>query len=125
MYQSLIHEDNIENCLFKENNAVLNGKNIEGKLCIKRESNILDLIISVYLCYDEHKAPSICNTTIYLSNLILTQCTTRFLNILFQQATFQDVWYLDWIFFFYENINADKLSFKNNQLLMCTYKIED
>ena len=48
----------------------LTGKNVEGKLCIKREGKSLELKIQLYLCNDEHKAPSSCNTTVYLSHHI-------------------------------------------------------
>ena len=34
------------------------------------ESKSLDRTIELYLCYDEHEAPSSCNTTVYLSWLL-------------------------------------------------------
>ena len=57
-----------ENCLFEnENNFALNENSVEVKTCINRESNSLDIIISLYSCYDEHEVPSSCKTTAYLS----------------------------------------------------------
>ena len=60
-----------ENCLLQnENNVVLNEKSVEGKPCINRESNSLELTIYLYSCYDEYEAPSSCNTTVYLSESV-------------------------------------------------------
>ena len=42
----------------------------EGKPCINKESKTLEITIYLYLCYDEHEAPSSYNTTIYLSQLL-------------------------------------------------------
>ena len=57
-----------ENCLFQnENDFVLNKNSVEGKQCINRESKSLEIIIKLYICYDEHEAPISCNTTVYLS----------------------------------------------------------
>ena len=50
-----------------ENNVVLNEKSVEGKPCLNRESMIPDLKMYLYICYDEHEAPSSCNTNVYLS----------------------------------------------------------
>ena len=58
-----------ENCLFQnENYVVLNENSVEVKPCINREINILELTIKLYSCYDEHEAPSSCNSTAYLSS---------------------------------------------------------
>ena len=43
---------------------------VEGKPCINREINILDITIYLYRCYDEHEAPRSCNTTLYLSEWV-------------------------------------------------------
>ena len=57
-----------ENCLFQnEKNVVLNENSVEGKSGINRENNILELLIYLYSCYDEHEYPRSCNTTFYLS----------------------------------------------------------
>ena len=37
------------------------------------ENKILELTIYLYICYDEHEAPSICNITVYLSKSSLEQ----------------------------------------------------
>ena len=50
------------------NNVVLNENSVEGKPYINRESNSSDLTIKLYSFYDEHEAPIICNTTVYLSS---------------------------------------------------------
>ena len=61
-----------ENCLFQnENNVVLNEKSVEGKQFINRKSKIPELIIQVKSCYDEHEAPRSCNTTKYLSLILV------------------------------------------------------
>ena len=60
-----------KNCLFQnENNVVLNENSIEGKPCINKESKNPEITILLYICYDEHEAPSNCNTTVYLSWLL-------------------------------------------------------
>ena len=75
-----------ENCLFQnEKNVVMNGNIFDGKPCINRESKSLDITIYLYSCYDEHKAPSICNTTVYLSqtkNIIMQISTLLLLRVL-------------------------------------------
>ena len=47
--------------LFRMENSV------EGELFINREGKSLELTIYLYLCYNEHEAPSSCNNTVYLS----------------------------------------------------------
>ena len=56
--------------VLEESNVFLNEKSIKGKPCINRESKSLELTIWLYRCYDEHEAPSSCNTTVYLSWLL-------------------------------------------------------
>ena len=51
----------------REKNVVLNENIFEGKPCINIESKSLDLIIWLYLCYNEHEALSSCNNIVYLS----------------------------------------------------------
>ena len=46
------------------------GNSVEGKTCINREIKSSELTIQLYLCYDDHEAPSTYNTPVYLSWLI-------------------------------------------------------
>ena len=67
-----------ENYLFQnENNVVLNENSVERKPCINRESKSLELTIQLYSWYGEHEAPSICNTTVYISNCNIPLSTTH------------------------------------------------
>ena len=59
---SLIHETTLENLLLKKETVL-------RKNHVNRESKTLDLTIKLYRSY-EHKYPSSCNTTIYLSWLL-------------------------------------------------------
>ena len=49
------------------------GNSVEGKPCIDKESKILEINIYLYLCVDEHEAPSSCNITVYLSKSIVLE----------------------------------------------------
>ena len=51
----------------------MNEKNVEGKPFINRESKSLELKIKLDIFYDEHESPSSCNTTVYLSDLLISQ----------------------------------------------------
>ena len=63
--------------MFKKNNVFLNENNVEGKPCINREYKSLQLIIWLYLCYDEHEALRSCNTTVYVSKFITWKINTN------------------------------------------------
>ena len=63
----------VEHCIIsilEENNVAMNENSVEGNPCINIESKSLELIIQLYICYDEHEAPISCNTTVYLSWLL-------------------------------------------------------
>ena len=56
--------------VLEENNVVLDDNSVEVKPCINRECSIPEIKIYFYRCYDEHEAPSSCNTTVNLSWLL-------------------------------------------------------
>ena len=51
----------------------MNEKNVEGKPFINRESKSLELKIKLDIFYGEHEYPISCNTTVYLSDLLISQ----------------------------------------------------